>query len=142
MSTNDELFIISLLIFLFVCGLLCLCRIWCWYRIHPHLHPQVHSTNRSIIEHPQTLNRSNFVPINSVTRSSSDMQNSNLRHSTETQLPVDNNFRVEIASTTSSLPPAYNIVMRENSVKISEGYQSMLPPSYNDFMRKINENDV
>jgi hypothetical protein len=60
----------------------------------------------------------------------------------ETQLPVDNNSPVEIVSTTSSLPPAYNIEMRENSVTISEGYQSMLPPSYNDFMRKINETDA
>jgi hypothetical protein len=60
----------------------------------------------------------------------------------ETQLPVDNNCRVERVSTTSSLPPAYNIVMRENSVTISEEYLSMLPPSYNDFMRKINETDA
>jgi hypothetical protein len=136
MSTVDQLFI-PLLLFVWVCGLLC--RFVC---CDHNDSAQVHSTSRSIIEQPQTVNRSNFVPINSVAQSSSDMQNSNLRHSTETQLRVYNNCRIERASITSSLPPAYNIVMRENSVTISEEYQSMLPPSYNDFMRRINENDL
>ncbi len=135
-----QLFIsLQLLICVCVCGI---CISWCR---NGNDSDQAHSSainNRSIIEQLRTPNRSNFVSIHSVARSSLNMQNSNLRRSMETQLPVDNNCRVERVSTTSSLPPAYNIVMRENSVTISEEYLSMLPPSYNDFMRKINETDA
>lgn len=65
--------------------------------------------------------------------------------STEQQLLENGNFNprrigtTSVAQRISSLPPAYNDVILQNSVTIMMEEKSLQPPSYDDFIRKNSE---
>jgi hypothetical protein len=62
--------------------------------------------------------------------------------SIEQQLSANSNpnlRRTSVEQHTSSLPPAYDDIVRHNSVTITTEQQSLLPPSYDEFIRQSNE---
>ncbi len=78
----------------------------------------------------QTQNFIRDIPlthsISSIEQQLSENGNSNLRRTT-------------VEQHSSSLPPAYGDIVRQNSVTITMEQQSLVPPSYDEFIRKSNE---
>jgi hypothetical protein len=75
------------------------------------------------------------IPLRNTTestdRQSSQIDNSNIRRTT-----------ISVEQPTLSLLPAYDDVVRQNSITIIVEQQSLLPPSYDDFMRGNYKRDV
>jgi hypothetical protein len=71
----------------------------------------------------------------------------NTTESTDRQSSQIDNYNITRTTTsveqpTLSLPPAYNDVVRQDSITIITEQQSLLPPSYDDFMRGNYKRDV